>query len=135
MKVLICGGRNVGRTNPNATHRDAAAEITRASKEKQFVNDYLTKLHQENNTKVIIAGDEGGAERIGLHWALVNKIAASPFKRINSKETTIARNSRMLAESKPDIVIAFGNGESTTQLLKEAKEKGIQVIEIKIPEF
>lgn len=135
MKILVCGGRNLGRTNPNATHRDAAAEINRATKEKTYVSEYLTKLHKEKPITCVIAGDEGGAERIGLHWGLVNKVPCDPWKRLNSKETTIQRNIRMLSGVKPDLVIAFGSGESTTILLQEARKNGFQVIEVQIPDI
>ena len=135
MKVLVCGGRNVGRTNPNAAHRDAATEITRATKERNFVSDYLTKFHAEKSITEVNGGDEGGAERLGLHWAAVNKVPPVIWRRLNSKETTNARNLRMLTGSNPDLVIAFGSGESTSLLVKNAKEKHIQVLEVSIPEF
>lgn len=135
MKVLICGGRNVGRTNPNATHLDAAAEITRATKERNFVSEYLSKLHNEKTITEVNGGNEGGAERLGTHWATVNSVQSVVWRRLNSKESVLTRNSRMLSGSKPDLVIAFGGGESTSLLLKEARDKGFQVIEVEIPDF
>jgi hypothetical protein len=135
MKVLVCGGRNVGKTNPNATHMDAPAEISRATKERNFVSEYLLKIHNEKPITEVIGGEEGGAERLGLHWAAVNKVNSIVWKRLNTKETTIARNSRMLNAGKPDLVIAFGSGQSTSVLVKEAKEKGVQTLQVQIPEF
>lgn len=135
MKILVCGGRNVGKTNPNATHMDAASEIQRATKERNFVSEYLSKFHGEKPITEVIGGDEGGAERLGLHWATVNKVNSIVWKRLNTKETTIARNSRMLNAGKPDLVIAFGSGQSTSILVKEAKEKGVQTLEVQIPAF
>jgi hypothetical protein len=41
----------------------------------------------------------------------------------------------MLNAGKPDLVIAFGSGQSTSVLVKEAKEKGVQTLQVQIPEF
>jgi hypothetical protein len=135
VKVLVCGNRNVGRTNPNATHLNAKAEIQRATNERTFVFDYLSTIHKEKSFTEVIGGDEGGAERLGLHWATVNKVSQKVWTRSSKKESVIDRNNRMLAGSIPDLVIAFGSGESTTILIGAAKEKGIQVLEVAIPDF
>ncbi len=135
MKVLVCGNRNVGRTNPNATHLNAKAEIQRATNERTFVFDYLSSIHKEKSFTEVIGGDEGGAERLGLHWATVNKIPQKLWNRTSKKESIIDRNKRMLAGSKPDLIIAFGSGVSTEILTGAAKEKGIQVVEVAMPDF
>jgi hypothetical protein len=134
VKIIVCGGRNIGRTNPNATFLDAPQEILRATRERSFINDYLTRLHNEIQITEVNGGDEGGAERIGLHWALVNKIQWVVWKRKNSKETMLSRNIRMINDSKANLVIAFGGGESTYALLNEAKTRSIEVLEIRLPD-
>lgn len=146
MKVLISGGRNVGRPSEGA-------DVARATQERKFVSDFLTNFHKAKPVSLVIAGNEGGAERLGLHWAALNKIPASVWerrtvtkekmvanvlgklagKRGSSSETTIKRNLRMLAGSQPDLIIAFGCGETTTALLEEAKKRGVEILEVKLP--
>lgn len=151
MKIIVCGGRNVGRTSPNAAHFHAAAEISRATDERNFVIQHLSKMHAETPITMVIAGDEGGAERIGLNWAVRNGIPVDVWTRKKSetvlskslgllretrssrRETMTERNSRMLAGSKPDLVIAFGGGESTRELLEQAKRLSIPVLEVLPP--
>ncbi len=135
MKVLVCGGRNVGRTSPNASHQNAKAEIQRATNERTFVFDYLSTIHKEKSFTEVIGGDEGGAERLGMHWAVVNKVPQKLYSRTSKRETIIGRNKRMLTGSNPDLIIAFGSGVSTEILIGAAKEKGVQVIEVAIPDF
>lgn len=153
MKILVCGGRNVGRTRPIA-HRDSPAEIARATKERSFVTEYLTKLHSETPITAVVGGNEGGAERLGVRWAEMNSIPVDVWerrkdsgKRMLAKtlglftrqsasvyETMEERNARMLAGSKPDLVVAFGGGDSTVELTEAARREGIRIIEVQIPE-
>lgn len=154
MKVLVCGGRNVGRTNPNTTLGHSGAEVTRATSERNFVSQYLTKIHSATPITQVIGGDEGGAERIGLNWAATNNIQTDVWarqkttagtvtkaldmlrkKNTSSRETMAQRNSRMLSGSKPDLVVSFGGGDSSSELVKQAKQKGIEVIEVPLPKF
>jgi hypothetical protein len=134
MRVIICGGRNVGRTDPNALHLDAASEIKRASAARRFVSAKMDELHVEKPFGEIIAGNEGGAERLGISWAVFKRIPHKVFERKNRKETTFERNIRMLRESQPDLIIAFGGDESTTALLMEAKRLGVPAVEIALPQ-
>ncbi len=39
------------------------------------------------------------------------------------------RNARMLAEGKPDLVVAFPGGRGTADMLRRVREAGIEVIE------
>ncbi len=133
MQVIICGGRNVGRTNPKL-HLDAATEIKKATEQREFVVNKMDELHAEEPLRELIGGNEGGAERLGISWAAARGVPHQIYDRKNRRETTIARNIRMLRESQPDVVIAFGLGESTTALLMEAKRIGVRVLEIALPE-
>lgn len=130
MRVIVCGGRNVGRVDPKA--KDAGREISKASAERAFFSDKMAELHAQHSFTQIIAGNEGGAERLGINWAERNRV---PLKQVDrkSRETTLQRNSRMLHENHSDIVIAFGSGESTDALLAEAEKNGVQVIRIEFP--
>ena len=131
--------------------------MARASFERKFISDYLNKLHLETPISLVICGSEGGAERVGLSWAEINRIPFSAWSRLKIQKSLIlstfkslggksgsrnhtreeleARNMRMLNGSDPDLVLAFGGGETTRLLVQEARTRGIRVVEISIPEF
>jgi hypothetical protein len=134
MRAIVCGGRNVGRTDPNALHLGAATEIKKAGAARTFVLEMMDELHADRSFSEIIGGNEGGAERLGISWAASRRIPVNVFERKSRRETTIHRNLRMLRASKPDLIIAFGGGESTQVLLKEAHKLGVPVLEIALPE-
>lgn len=136
MKALICGGGKVGRTDPSATGSRASLELRRASAERRFLSDRLDELHSGKKFTEIVAGNEGGAERLGAQWATANNIPVRVFDRKkSSREDIIQRNLRMLDESQPELVIAFGGGESTKALLAEANRRGVAVMEIDLPKI
>lgn len=132
MRVIVCGGRNVGRTSP-ARHFDAEGEIRRASTERKFVFDKLSEIHAEKKFSEVIAGNEGGAERLGASWAAKHGVGSRIFARRMRKETIIERNSRMLKETSADLLVAFGSGQSTKLFLDEAKKSGIPTLEFDVP--
>ncbi len=133
MKALICGGRNVGRTDPSTGSLQAGPELKKASAERKFVSDKMQELHQGNQFRRIVAGNEGGAERLGAQWAVANSVPVEIVKRKNSRESVTQRNRRILDDAAPELVVAFGAGESTKALLAEAKRRGIAVMEIDLP--
>ncbi len=59
MRVLVCGGRNVGRVSRNVS-RHATADIhggvKQATQERQFVADRMNELHAEKKFTEIIGG-------------------------------------------------------------------------------
>lgn len=157
MKILVCGGSFVGRATPESGGDITPKEMARATYERKFVSDYLDKMHAATPITQLIGGKEGGAERIGLHWARVNQIPISewnrrkfpklsllsPMKLLGKKtrsshhtlESREARNARMLAGSQADLVLAFSGGPTTKILVDDARNKGLRVVEIEIPEF
>lgn len=136
MRVIVCGGRNVGRTSHSATLQDDRSEVQRATRERAFVATTLSSLHAERGFSHIIAGDEGGAERLGLSWASVNEIPTTIYVRERShfgKETIDQRNARMLSSSNPELIVAIGTGASTARLLEIAERIGLPVVRITMP--
>lgn len=86
----------------------------------------LDRLHQKQPLSLIICGDEGGAERLGLAWAQNKGVPVEIFSR-QAREDIVRRNNRMLREGKPDRVLSFAAGETTIALLAEARRLGIEV--------
>ncbi len=133
MRVLVCGGRNIGRVSRSVSLADTGNDIQRATQERQFVANKMTELHAEKKFSEIIGGEDGGAERICTTWARLNGVPLTIFERKDRRESIIDRNLRMLEASSPELLIAFGGGESTNALLSEAKKRGIDVLEIQMP--
>jgi YspA, cpYpsA-related SLOG family len=115
MRVLVCGGRAY-------TNRDELyAELDR--------------LHAEYVSTTIIAGGAGGAGALALEWAQARGIATQAFR---AERGTFGRtggggplsNARVLAESRPDIVIAFPGGRDTANMVKRAKAAGVWVLTV-----
>ena len=104
---------------------------------------------------MVIGGEEGGAEKLGVHWARLNKIPCVSVRRLKfepsglektfaffwsgdsssyrRKESMLERNQRMLDENPPDAVLAFGTGKTTGSLIRDARARGIEVIQVDIP--
>lgn len=113
MRVLVCGGRNYGDT--------------------ARVLDVLDKLHIEAGIDLIIQGGAKGADRHALTWALLTKTPVETYEADWENQGSFAgpmRNARMLAEGKPDLVIAFPGGRGTGDMVKKARRAGVEVIEI-----
>lgn len=157
MQLLVCGSRLIGQVAQDLTGKAAALEMNRASAERKFVTDYLSRLHGESPITLLVLGEEGGVGSIGLNWARVNKVQAMPWRRLKFPKSTLlnslksirkkereadyvmetveGRNARMLAGSQPELVLAFGGGETTKLLVQAAKDKGLNVIEVDMPAF
>lgn len=113
MRVLVCGGRDFSDT------------LTAYS--------LLDKYHKEYQFDVVIEGDARGADRIAGFWARRNKLDNLKFPAEwdkYGKSAGYIRNKQMLDEGKPDLVIAFPGGRGTENMIKLAKEAGVEVIEV-----
>jgi len=115
MRVLVCGGRAY-------TDRDALyAELDR--------------LHAEYVFTTIIAGGAGGVDALTLEWAQANGIATQAFRAewgtfSRTGRAGPPRIARILAESRPDIVVAFPGGRDTANMVKQAKVAGVWVVTV-----
>ncbi|PPD44024.1 MAG: hypothetical protein CTY15_08140 [Methylocystis sp.] len=135
VRVIICGSRNVGRPASDVEGHQVQAEVARSSDERAFVLETLSSLHAEFGFSAIIAGSEGGAERLGSSWAALNNVPLVAFVRERRgfrKETIDERNMRMLSSSRPDRIICFGAGESTERLIASAQKMGVPVKRVEI---
>lgn len=116
MRVLVCGGRN---------YRDRAR-----------LTAVLNKLNDAGDGDAIdllIQGGAPGADRMASEWSYANAVAQAQFDADWDTHGTFAgpmRNARMLAEGKPDLVIAFPGGRGTADMVKKARKAGVEVIEI-----
>lgn len=112
IRVLVCGGRDFA---------DAAA-IDRA----------LNGLAKSAVIDCIIEGNARGADRLAGFWARKRGIPNLKFNAdwiAHGKAAGPIRNQRMLDEGRPDLVIAFPGGRGTADMVRRAREAGVEVVE------
>ena len=113
LHVLVCGGRD---------YADAAT-LARV----------LDALHAEQGPIVeIIHGAARGADTLAAGWARSRgiPIAAYPadWKR-HPRAAGPIRNQQMLAEGRPDLVVAFAGGAGTADMVRRSRAANVRVIE------
>ncbi len=111
MKVLVCGGRYY------------------TDKEKMWPLLYQLVWC---NTDLIIHGGAKGADSLAGEWARaagIQEVICPANWDTHGRSAGHRRNKAMLW-LKPDIVLAFPGGLGTANMIKQAKEAGIEVREI-----
>jgi hypothetical protein len=111
-RILVCGGRDY------------------ADRERLFgiLNLYVA----QQGRLVVIQGGATGADALAREWCfgqesvwMVNEPA--DWKR-HGKAAGPIRNQLMLDQHKPEIVIAFGGGKGTRDMMRRAREAGVPVV-------
>jgi predicted Rossmann-fold nucleotide-binding protein len=112
MKVVVCGGRDF--------------------RERAFAFAELSRLHDLYGFTEVIQGGAKGADSLAYWWAKNKEI---PVKTVNAqweihgKSAGVIRNF-VMADMKPDLVIAFPGGRGTKDMVRIARKRGIKVIEV-----
>jgi hypothetical protein len=114
MRVLVCG---------------SPAYIDRAE-----LHAELDRLHAEYMFTAIIAGS-GGVDALALEWAQARGIATQAFRAEWGAFGRLGRagplrNARILAEGRPDIVVAFPGGRDIANMVQQAKAAEIWVVTV-----
>lgn len=113
MRLLVCGGRDFN-------------NVSR-------VRHVLHAVHAKRPITLLIEGGAPGADRRAREWAIANGI---PFKTFDAdwkaygKAAGPIRNGKMIHEGKPDGVVAFPGGRGTADMVEQALENGIKVMEV-----
>lgn len=124
MRVLVCGSRYF--------------------KNEKFLYDLLTLVHRpigkEPVFTVLIQGGAKGADYYASIYARSNQIPCEEYEADWDKYGKSAgpiRNSKMLSEGKPDLVIAFidGAGPGTNNMIKLAEKSGVQVMKVSSSDY
>lgn len=117
VRVLVCGGRD---------YDDA-----------KTLDFYLTQINWQRPFTTLIHGAARGADTLAARWAERNAIPTEAYPADwdrDGKSAGPIRNLKMLAEGKPDLVIAFPGGRGTAHMKKIARASKVQVVEIpKLP--
>lgn len=128
MKVLVCGGRNASTRKDYGwfcEHMYSVASCKFPIEEFIPPQKYAVEL---------ISGGARGIDTFARRWAFDD--AGVDFHEFPAdwekygKSASPIRNIKMLDEGKPDLVIAFPGGSGTAHCVREAKKRGIEVIEI-----
>lgn len=117
MRVIVCGGR------------DFTNHI--------LMNSTMKELHERFKFTCVIHGDARGADRMAAFWANKHGIATIPYPadwNTYGNSAGPIRNTEMLREEKPDMVIAFPGGSGTRHMVKISNEAGVPVMEIHYPD-
>lgn len=111
MRILVCGGRDFSDSN--------------------LVSKVLNEYQSHNPT--IIHGAAKGADSLANYWAYENDcdVIAYPANWDKyGKRAGYIRNTQMLNEGKPDLVIAFPGGKGTQMMINLAEAANVPVIRI-----
>lgn len=93
----------------------------------------LDKLHAERGFTYLVHGDAAGADQMSHRWAKkrgVQPVAMEALWDANGAKDGIARNKRMLDFCTPDVCIAFSGGRGTANMMRLAREAGVELIDV-----
>lgn len=113
MRVLVCGSRSWG--------------------ERYIIEAILSGLRAEYGYITVIEGGAAGADAVAHGWAVEHDQGHERFPALwdqHGKAAGPIRNQQMLEEGKPDLVLAFHDGDSrgTADMIRRAtKQKGLRV--------
>jgi len=115
VKVLVCGGR----------YYDDATTLFRV----------MDRIHAETPITMVIHGDAPGADTLAGAWTIdqpahINLRIFPADWSLYGRRAGPIRNKQMLAEGKPDLVVAFPGGAGTTSMVRLARNAGVRVMEI-----
>jgi hypothetical protein len=110
--MLVCGGRH-------------------------YRNDQAVRLILEAALRwyaplTIIAGGARGADRLARAWADERGVPCVTYPAnwaLHGMSAGPIRNRQMLVEGKPDMVFAFPGGSGTADMVRQAREAGVLVLE------
>ena len=110
MRILVCGGRDFA---------DSA-----------LLTETLDAIHVETPIEIVIHGATPGADTLARNWAWRRGVYEDGYSARWSESGRAAgplRNARMLAEGKPDLVLAFPGGRGTEDMVRKAEAAGVRV--------
>lgn len=125
-RILVCGGRDFSNGKFLFWFMDNLCE------ERGWTSDKFSNGIPMPDVDLIHGGARG-ADSLAGEWAklafITPEVYKADWKRYGKRAGPI-RNAQMLAEGKPDIVVAFPGGTGTAHMVKIAKDAGLEVVEI-----
>jgi hypothetical protein len=119
MKVLVCGDRKL--------------------QDHNLVNQTLDKFNLQYNFTEVIEGEATGADTLAREWAKSHHIPVKAFPALWERYGYAAgpiRNTQMLVEGCPELVIAFlsEGSKGTRNMINQSQKAGLPIIVIDIKE-
>ncbi len=93
----------------------------------------LDRLHAERKFTFLVHGDAAGADQMAHRWckrAGVQPVAMEALWDAEGKSSGLRRNKRMLEFTKPELCIAFPGGRGTANMMRIAREAGVELIDV-----
>ena len=113
MRVIVCGGRTFS--------------------DKDFLWAVLDQMHSGSNPiSAVLHGAAHGADELAAQWADARGIYQQGYEADWSTKTKWAgplRNRLMLSYGFPDLVIAFPGGKGTADMVRQARKRGVEVMQ------
>lgn len=116
MRLLCCGGRD---------HADTL-----------HVFGELDRIHAEVPITTLIHGAAQGADTLGAVWATLAGVPVEAYPAdwtLHGRAAGPIRNRKMLAEGKPDTVLAAPGGVGTADMIAISRQAGVYVVELPAP--
>lgn len=130
IRVLVTGGRDY--------------------RNKERVYSALNAVDVKYGVSAVINGGATGADELAASWApelsepypadwddLTQPgavIRSHPYGKKYDALAGVRRNSKMLIEGKPDVVIAFPGGRGTADMVRKAKTANVPIWDLRKPE-
>lgn len=111
LRVLVCGGRKFN---------DALT-----------LGSWLGGVHRQRGIDLLIHGGASGADFMAGKFAEWLHIPCKEYPadwKKHGKAAGPIRNAHMLADSKPDLVVAFAGGAGTADMVAKARAAGVEVL-------
>lgn len=121
MRVLVCGGRTFG-VEPAGCDLETAAKALAEVIDLSRVLDFL---HAHTPISCIIEGAAKGADTLAKGWAHKRSVPVEEYPanwKKYGRRAGYLRNQQMLAEGKPEIVVAFPGGRGTANMVELARK-------------
>lgn len=139
MRVLICGGKDVGRAVVDGTttsnNRDVVGSaINSASVAQKQIFSFLDDLHSQNGFTAVITDGTKGAAALGRLWASRNTL---PLETITARrlmfftEGNESVSQRLFVKGQPDMVVVLSAEAEVEPILRRAKARNISVVKYK----
>lgn len=112
IKLLVCGGRDYS--------------------DHETVFSKLDAIHTKRNITLLIEGGASGADTLCRMWARNRGVICATVNAVWDKRGRGAgpqRNAAMLSLN-PDGVLAFPGGRGTANMVQQAKDAGVRVVEV-----